>query len=58
VSDRDNERCKTCGTPLGEVPFGPCAEHTAYEASLPPVELSIDEVLELALREALESRRD
>ncbi len=28
-------RCKTCGTPLDEVPFGQCPEHRAYLDGIP-----------------------
>lgn len=29
--DRDEQPCPSCGTPLGHVPFEPCAEHDRYE---------------------------
>ena len=28
-------RCKTCGTPLDEIPFNDCEEHARYEAAQP-----------------------
>lgn len=31
-------RCKTCGTPLDEVPFDDCPEHKAYMESLPAID--------------------
>ena len=29
------DRCPECGTPLDEVPFGPCRTHRAYQAAEP-----------------------
>lgn len=51
-------RCKTCGVPLDEIPFDDCEEHKAYEASQPLIELTFEELSDIAWDEAMQDMFD
>ena len=51
----DDARCRTCGVPYGEIPFDPCAEHAAYEAAQPELDLTDDEIFDIAYNDAMNS---
>lgn len=50
----EEHKCKSCGTPMDEVPFDQCIEHEEWDKNNPEQLVTLDEAMDIAYQEAMD----